>query len=73
MKSKTDRPGVRMRERNSRFKILDISAEGLSMALTLRQEYNSAIKKLGSVTELVSQLREKLAAGAFAPKAVKAN
>lgn len=63
----------RMRERDSRYKILDISAEGLSMALTLRQEYNSAIKKLGSVTELVSLLREKLAAGAFAPKPVTAN
>lgn len=63
----------RMRERNSQFKILDISAEGLSMALTLRQEYNSAIKKLGSVTELVALLREKLAAGAFAPRPVRAN
>lgn len=63
----------RMRERKKTFKILDISAEGLSMALTLRQEYNSAIKKLGSVAELVSQLKEKLAAGAFAPKPVTAN
>lgn len=63
----------RMRERDNRFKILDISAEGLSMALTLRQEYNSAIKKLGSVTSLVALLREKLDAGAFAPKPVTLN
>ena len=63
----------RMRERNNRFKILDISAEGLSMALTLRQEYNSAIKNLGSVTKLVLLLREKLAAGAFAPKPATTN
>ena len=63
----------RMREREDRFKILDISAEGLSMALTLRQEYNSAIKKLGSVTKLVVLLREKLDAGAFAPKPVSVN
>jgi len=59
----------RIRERDNRFKILDISAEGLSMALTLRQEYNSAIKRTGGVGGLIALLREKVKAGAFAPKA----
>jgi phospholipid transport system substrate-binding protein len=58
----------RIRERNDEFKILDISAEGLSMALTLRQEYNSAIKRTGGVGGLVALLRSKVRAGAFAPK-----
>lgn len=59
----------RIRERDSEFKILDITAEGLSMALTLRQEYNSAIKRSGGVGGLVEQLRKKVEAGAFAPRA----
>lgn len=60
----------RVRERNDRFKILDITAEGISMALTLRQEYRSAIKRAGSVAALVELLRAKVKAGAFAPKPV---
>lgn len=59
----------RIRERNDRYKILDITAAGLSMALTLRQEYRSAIKQAGSVAALVAKLRQKVKAGAFAPKA----
>ena len=59
----------RIRERNHRFKILDITAAGLSMALTLRHEYRSAIKQAGSVAALVERLRDKVRAGAFAPKA----
>lgn len=58
----------RLREQKGRYKILDISAEGLSMVLTLRQEYNSAIRQAGSVAGLVALLREKVTAGAFAPK-----
>lgn len=60
----------RMREEDGSYKILDVSAEGLSMILTLRQEYGSAIRQSGSVAGLVAMLREKVAAGAFAPKAV---
>ncbi len=59
----------RLRERNDQYKILDITAAGLSMALTLRQEYRSAIKQAGSVAGLVTKLRQKVKAGAFAPKA----
>ena len=58
----------RMREEEGGYKILDVSAEGLSMILTLRQEYNSVIRQTGSVAGLVTLLREKVAAGAFAPK-----
>ncbi len=61
----------RMRERDNRFKILDISAEGLSMVLTLRQEYNSAINRSGGVDGLVLLLRDKVDAGAFAFKSTK--
>jgi phospholipid transport system substrate-binding protein len=65
-------PPIRMvwhlRERDGRFKILDISIEGLSMALTLRQEYSSVVKRSGGVDGLVSLLREKVEAGAFKPK-----
>ena len=59
----------RVREHNKQFKILDISVQGLSMALTLRQKYGAAIKRLGSVEAIVQVLREKVAANAFAPKA----
>ena len=59
----------RIRERNDRYKIVDVTAAGLSMALTLRQEYRSAIRQVGSVGALVAKLRKKVRAGAFAPKA----
>jgi len=61
----------RIRERNDQYKILDVTAAGLSMALTLRQEYRSAIKQAGSVAALVTKLRGKVKAGAFAPKAAR--
>ena len=51
------------------FKILDISVQGLSMALTLREEYGAAIKRLGGVGGLVKVMRQKLQKGAYAPKA----
>lgn len=61
----------RLRERDKQFKILDISAEGLSMVLTLRQEYNSTINRSGSVDGLVQLLREKIDADAFVLKSTK--
>jgi phospholipid transport system substrate-binding protein len=64
-------PPIRMvwqlREHDGRFKVLDINIEGLSMALTLRQEYSSVVKRSGGVDGLVKLLREKVAAGAFKP------
>ena len=59
----------RLREADGAFKILDISVEGISMALTLRDEYGSVIRQKGGVGPLVVMLREKLAAGAYAPPA----
>ena len=60
----------RIRETGKRFQILDISVQGLSMALTLRDEYGAAIRRLGGVGELVQAMRQKLRDGAFAPKAL---
>ncbi len=57
----------RVEEKNARYRVLDINAEGVSMALTLRQEYGSVIRRIG-VDGLVKELRAKLDAGAFAPR-----
>ncbi len=48
----------RVRERDGHFKILDVIGEGISMALTLRSEYASAIKDSGGQVEgLIDRLR----------------
>ncbi len=48
----------RVRERDGHFKILDVIGEGVSMALTLRSEYASAIKASGGRVEgLIERLR----------------
>ena len=57
----------RVLEKDSGYRILDIIAEGVSMAITLRQEYSAVINQSG-VSGLVELLREKVAAGAYAPK-----
>ncbi len=45
--------------KNGQFRVLDIVAEGLSMALTLRSEYASVIKLSGGRVEgLVAQMHE---------------
>jgi len=66
-------PPIRMiwhlREHDGQFKVLDINIEGLSMALTLRREYSSVVKRSGGVDGLINMLREKVAAGAFKPNA----
>lgn len=59
----------RLREVGEGYKILDIAVEGISMAMTLREEYGSVIRQKGGVGPLVALLREKLAAGAYAPPA----
>lgn len=59
----------RVRESNGDFKILDIVAEGVSMAITLRSEYGTVLKNNGGqLPPLTEALREKVAARAFAPK-----
>lgn len=46
------------------YKIVDIIAEGVSIAVTLRSEYTAALKNNnGNVTELTRILREKIAGG----------
>ena len=57
----------RLREVDSSYKIIDILAEGVSLALTLRQEYGAFVKRNG-MDELIKHLRQKVAMGAFAPK-----
>jgi len=48
----------RVRERDGHFKIIDVIGEGISMALTLRSEYGSAIKSSGGQVEsLIDRLR----------------
>ena len=59
----------RLRKVDEGYKILDISVEGISMALTLREEYSSVIRQKGGVGPLVAMLQEKLAVGAYAPPA----
>ena len=44
---------------DTRFRILDVKAEGVSMALTLRNEYSSVVKSQG-VDGLIEQLRSKV-------------
>jgi phospholipid transport system substrate-binding protein len=60
----------RIRENDSGdFKILDIVAEGVSMAITLRSEYGSVLKSNGGqLPPLTDALRRKVAQGAFAPQ-----
>jgi phospholipid transport system substrate-binding protein len=51
----------RVRERDGHFKILDVIGEGISMALTLRSEYASAIKASGGRVEgLIERLRTQI-------------
>ncbi|MEO3428623.1 ABC transporter substrate-binding protein [Pelagibius sp. CAU 1746] len=74
--SRIDRPegepykvSWRVRETDGDFKILDIVAEGVSMAITLRSEYGTVLKNNGGkLPPLTEALREKVAAGAFTPK-----
>lgn len=57
----------RVRETDGAFKILDIVAEGVSMAITLRSEYGSVLKNNGgNLPQLTEALRDKATRGAFA-------
>ncbi len=58
----------RVRERDGRFQILDVVAEGVSLAITLRQEYGPVVKRVGSVGRLVELMREKVGKDAFSRK-----
>lgn len=52
----------RIRRREGEFKVVDIVAEGISIAVTLRSEYNSVLKQNGGdVGALTEVLRGKIA------------
>lgn len=64
--------GWRVRKKNNEMEIVDVLAEGVSMAITLRSEYNSLIQRNGGqVSALIAQLREKAEKGAFKSKSMK--
>ena len=59
----------RIRREDGRYRIVDVVAEGVSIAITLRSEYSSFIRRHGGdVGALTESLRRQLAAGAFTPK-----
>jgi phospholipid transport system substrate-binding protein len=59
----------RVRPAGDSYQIVDIKAEGVSMAITLRSEYNAAIQRAGgSVGNLIAMLEDNLAKGAYAPE-----
>jgi phospholipid transport system substrate-binding protein len=61
----------RVRPSDGAYEIVDVKAEGVSMAITLRSEYNSAIKRAGgNVSRLIAQLEDNLAQGAYTPDEV---
>lgn len=57
----------RLRRVNDSYKILDVRAEGASLALTLREEYASVMRQEGGLAGLVTRLEEQVARGAFRP------
>jgi len=61
----------RLRPADGSYEIVDVKAEGVSMAITLRSEYNSAIQQAGgNVSKLIAQLERNLAKGAYTPENV---
>ena len=52
----------RLRHRDDQFMVLDVVAQGVSMALTLRSEYGSVLKNSGGkINTLIALLRERTA------------
>ena len=61
--------GWRIRRANGGFKIIDVVAEGVSLAITFRSEYTSVLKRSkGDLPGLTAELRAKLASGGFTPE-----
>lgn len=57
--------GWRVQNRDGKLQIVDVVAEGVSMAITLRSEYSSAIQQNGGqVSALISRLEKKVEKGA---------
>lgn len=57
-----------LRASDGSYKILDVKAEGTSMAITLRDEYASVIRREGSLDGLTKEIKRLLDQGAFTPK-----
>ena len=64
----------RIRIIDGKYKIVDIVAEGVSLAMTLRSAYGAFISRHGGdVRALITNLREELVAGNLAPNNTKTN
>jgi len=65
----TIRVDWRLSNRAGEYRILDIVAEGVSLAITYRQEYASVLARAGGNVDALTDLLEKLVAqGAFKPQ-----
>jgi phospholipid transport system substrate-binding protein len=53
----------RVRKDEAGFKIVDVDVEGVSMALTQREEFSAVIQRSGGLAGLNKTLQEKLASG----------
>ena len=51
----------RLRKRPEGFKVLDIVVEGVSMAITYRQDYSTVISQTGSFAGLLTQMEKQVA------------
>ncbi len=59
----------RIRREGGQYRIVDVVAEGVSIAITLRSEYSSFIRQHGGdVGALTESLRQRVAASALTPK-----
>ena len=52
----------RLRQRKEGLRIVDVIVEGVSMAITYRQEYASVIRQRGGLNELLALLRQQVSA-----------
>ena len=50
----------RVRNRDSQYKVVDIVVEGVSMAITYRQEYSTIIARDGGFNGLLSQMQKQI-------------
>jgi phospholipid transport system substrate-binding protein len=57
----------RVRQQDGDYKILDVRAEGVSLAVTLRDEYSTVIRRAGGVDGLVEELRRLVESGQVSP------
>jgi phospholipid transport system substrate-binding protein len=51
----------RVGRQDALYKVLDVVVEGVSMSITLQNEFASIIKNTGSVAGLIEELRKKTA------------